>query len=147
MKVPPFHHLSLCDPFKLSLDISLTIEKGEHIGIVGRTGSGKSSLFQALYHIADCIEGSIEIRGLNKKTCNLSGLRQMLSLIPQDPTLFSGTVKFNLDPGNMLTDKECNDAIKTCGLSSRIKTMGGLHGEMERSGSNLSVGERQLFWF
>jgi len=64
--------------------VSVKIEKGEHIGIVGRTGSGKSSLFTALYHLSDEITGKVEINGLNLTNCSLSGLRRMLSLIPQE---------------------------------------------------------------
>jgi len=92
------------------------------------------------------MDGLIDIRGLNIKNSSLSTIRRSLSLIPQDPTLFSGTVRFNLDPENRLTDEECTEALHTCGLGARIEKMGGIYGEMERGGSNLSIGERQLFW-
>ena len=75
-------------------EICLTIAKGEHVGIVGRTGSGKSSLFAALYHLSDSMTGEISIHGRNKSNCSVSSLRRSLSLIPQDPTLFSKGLQF-----------------------------------------------------
>jgi len=126
-------------------NLDIVISKGENVGVVGRTGSGKSSLFTALFHLSDAIEGEIIINGRSTKNASLSELRKSLALIPQDPTLFGGTIRFNMDPEDKNTDKELLDSLKTCGLDKKIEMLGGLNGVLERGGTNLSVGERQLF--
>jgi ABC-type multidrug transport system fused ATPase/permease subunit len=141
-------------------NLDIVISKGENVGVVGRTGSGKSSLFAALFHLSDAVEGEIIINGRSTKNASLKELRKSLALIPQDPTLFgyvlitcyifkniiSGTIRFNMDPEDKNTDEELLDALKTCGLDKKIEVLGGLKGLLERGGTNLSVGERQLFW-
>ena len=69
-------------------NLDIAISKGENVGVVGRTGSGKSSLFAALFHLSDAVEGEIIINGRSTKNASLSELRKSLALIPQDPTLF-----------------------------------------------------------
>lgn len=86
-------------------DVNLQILPGEKIGIVGRTGAGKSSIIQALFRLAHN-EGRIVVDGVDIATLGLHELRQKISIIPQDPILFSGTMRDNLDPFNQKTDDE-----------------------------------------
>ena len=87
------------------LNFSLTICPGEVVAFVGRTGAGKTSIFQALFRIVDIFEGSIVIDGLDCATLPRSLVRSRLAIIPQDPVLFSGTIRYNLDPHEMYSDK------------------------------------------
>lgn len=90
------------DPYVLK-DLSFEIQPREKIGIVGRTGAGKSSLIQALFRLAD-VEGAILIDGIDTKTIPLNILRSNISIIPQEPVLFSGTLRKNLDPFDEYSD-------------------------------------------
>ncbi|KAG0020110.1 hypothetical protein BGZ80_004746 [Entomortierella chlamydospora] len=150
-------------------NISFKAQPGEHIGIVGRTGAGKSSLTLALFRIIEAANsywarasaqeelsntsnvdnlingGSIEIDGIDISTLGLRELRQHLSIIPQDPTLFSGTVRENLDPFNEATDAELWEALERAHLKSHIASLeGGLSYEVAQNGENFSVGQRSL---
>ena len=131
-------------------DVSFTIRSGEHVGVVGRTGSGKSSLFRALLRLNEC-EGASQIilDGLLTSTLGLHDLRKAMFLIPQDATLFRGSLRYNLDPaGAARSDNVIWGAIKRAGLEDTILKVGGQEGldfEIEDGGSNLSAGQRQLF--
>jgi ABC-type multidrug transport system fused ATPase/permease subunit len=130
-----------------SLDgISCKIPGGARVGIVGRTGSGKSTLVQALFRILEPEHGTILIDGTNISTLGLHKLRQGLSVIPQTPTLFSGcTVRENLDPFATYTDEDVLSALSDVQMSSVIDTLpGGLDYIVSENGSNFSVGQRQL---
>ncbi|XP_051883066.1 canalicular multispecific organic anion transporter 1 [Pristis pectinata] len=124
---------------------SCDIGTKEKIGIVGRTGAGKSSLTNCLFRIIEAAGGKILIDGLDIGTIGLHDLRQRLTIIPQDPVLFSGTVRMNLDPFNRYSDEEVWSALElahlkhyTAGLPNKLQH------EVSEGGENLSVGQRQL---
>ncbi|KAF9326067.1 Multidrug resistance-associated protein 1 [Podila minutissima] len=164
-------------------DISFTVAAGEKVGIVGRTGAGKSSLTLALFRIIEAANshwaiashngadsdaepnggeigkapkdlekvaveedgGSIEIDGVDISTVGLETLRKHLAIIPQDPTLFAGTVRENLDPFDQVGDVELWEALERAHLKEYISTMpGGLSYEVAQNGDNFSVGQRSL---
>ncbi|XP_020285395.1 probable multidrug resistance-associated protein lethal(2)03659 isoform X2 [Pseudomyrmex gracilis] len=119
-------------------NLSFVIFPREKIGIVGRTGAGKSSLIQALFRLAE-MEGAIEIDGVNTNEIGLHDLRSKISIIPQEPFLFSGTLRRNLDPFDSYTDHLLWQALEEV----EMKEMG-LESHINEGGSNLSVGQRQL---
>ncbi|KAG8463488.1 hypothetical protein KFE25_004999 [Diacronema lutheri] len=125
--------------------LSCQIEAGEHVGIVGRTGSGKTSLLLALYRIVPLSAGCIRIDGIDISSLDLQALRSALSIIPQDPVLFSGTVRSNLDPFSEHSDVAVWDALRRCRLFEVVEANEhGLAMPVEGGGLNLSVGQRQL---
>ncbi|KAL4686036.1 hypothetical protein H8959_001633 [Pygathrix nigripes] len=125
--------------------INLTIRSNEVVGIVGRTGSGKSSLGMALFRLVEPMAGRILIDGVDICSIGLEDLRSKLSVIPQDPVLLSGTIKFNLDPFDRHTDQEIWDALERTLLTKAIsKLPKKLHTDVVDNGGNFSVGERQL---
>lgn len=124
--------------------INIKINPGEKIGIVGRTGSGKSSLFLALFRMVELTEGRIFIDGVDTRTIRLLDLRSNMAIIPQDPFLFSGTVRENLDPLNHHTDQELQVVLHQCHLQEVTSKMGGLTAELGERGKNLSIGQKQL---
>ncbi|XP_068966386.1 ATP-binding cassette sub-family C member 4-like isoform X1 [Bombus flavifrons] len=124
--------------------LNLVINPGEKIGIVGRTGAGKSSLISALFRLAK-IEGVIEIDGIDTGSICLEDLRRNISIIPQDPVLFSGTLRRNLDPFDEFTDKDLWEVLDEVELKDAVITAGtGLESRVLDRGSNYSVGQRQL---
>ncbi|KZF22614.1 multidrug resistance-associated protein 1 [Xylona heveae TC161] len=126
-------------------DINLHIRPREKIGVVGRTGAGKSSLTLALFRIIEGVEGSISIDNLNTATIGLLDLRRRLAIIPQDAALFEGTVRDNLDPGHVHDDTELWSVLDHAKLKEHVSGMeGGLDAEIYEGGSNLSQGQRQL---
>lgn len=125
-------------------DVSFTIQPCEKIGVVGRTGAGKSSLISVLYRLAEP-DGLITIDGVDTKSIGLYYLRKKISIIPQDPMLFSGTVHYNLDPFGEHTDTELWEALEQVQLKSAVQQLKGqLNGVVSEGGSNFSVGQRQL---
>uniref|UniRef100_A0A669CI97 ATP binding cassette subfamily C member 12 n=1 Tax=Oreochromis niloticus TaxID=8128 RepID=A0A669CI97_ORENI len=121
------------------------IQPGEKLGIVGRTGSGKSSLGVALFRLVEPAAGTIKIDGVDIMSIGLQDLRSKLSIIPQDPVLFIGTVRYNLDPFNNYTDEEIWAALeKTYIKDSIAKLEERLQAPVLENGENFSVGERQL---
>jgi ABC-type multidrug transport system fused ATPase/permease subunit len=93
-------------------DITLTIRGGEKIGIVGRTGAGKSSLIQILFRMGILVHGQIEIDKIDIETIGLDDLRSRISIIPQDPILFTGTIRNNLDPFHFYSDQQIWNALE-----------------------------------
>ncbi|CAD5125264.1 unnamed protein product [Dimorphilus gyrociliatus] len=125
-------------------NLTFEVKKGEKIGIIGRTGAGKSSLFTAILRLTEP-DGRIYIDGKEIKSISLAALRQAISVIPQDPVLFSGTLRYNLDPSNEFSDEEIFKTLKQVQLDKKIeKNPKGLSLEVSESGLNFSVGERQL---
>ncbi|KAL7548136.1 hypothetical protein ACHAWF_011427 [Thalassiosira exigua] len=122
------------------------IGAGQRVGIVGRTGSGKSSLAQALFRILEVESGFIEIDGLDVKTIGLRKLRSSMSIISQSPVLFSGcTVRQNLDPFSNHSDEEIRDAIQSVQMMNAIDDLPeNLNAAVADGGENFSVGQRQL---
>ena len=130
-------------------DISLKINFGEKICVVGRTGSGKSTIILALFRLIETNKGKILIKGKNIKDCPLKILRRNLGIVPQEPKIFSGTLKFNLDPLRNYSDFEINNAIREVGLFELMKENGRdirkkLKMKLKEDGGNLSLGEKQL---
>nr|POE64122.1 abc transporter c family member 10 [Quercus suber] len=126
--------------------ISCTFEGGQKIGIVGRTGSGKTTLIGALFRLVEPAGGKIIVDGIDISTIGLHDLRSRFGIIPQDPTLFNGTVRFNLDPMSQHSDQEIWEVLGKCQLQEALQANGkGLDSLVTESGSNWSMGQRQLF--
>merc|ERR1712083_790791 len=120
-------------------------ESQNRVGIVGRTGTGKSSITLALFRIMELDEGQIFIDGVDISTLGLHCLRNKLTIIPQDPILFSGTLRMNLDPFDKYSDVELWQALKLSHLDSFVTSLKeGLQHKISEGGENLSVGQRQL---
>ena len=144
--------------------LSFSIEPGQRIGVVGRTGSGKTSLTLSLFRFLEARKGQIHIDGLDISKINLHELRSRLAIIPQDPVLFSGTLRSNLDPFNERSDTELRDALKrvyllephekpklersnfyrTLSKSQNANVFKDLQTPISQGGLNFSQGQRQL---
>ncbi|XP_018411207.1 PREDICTED: multidrug resistance-associated protein 7 [Nanorana parkeri] len=124
--------------------VNFSISPGEKIGIVGRTGSGKSSLFLALFRMIELNSGHILIDDTSTQELALEDLRSRLAIIPQDAFLFSGSVRENLDPLSHHADSNLMDVLSQCHLQDLVERMGGLDAEVGDRGKNFSLGQRQL---
>ncbi|XP_062448120.1 ATP-binding cassette sub-family C member 3 isoform X2 [Rhea pennata] len=126
-------------------DLNLQVHGGEKIGIVGRTGAGKSSMTLCLFRILEAVKGEIKIDGVKISDIGLHDLRSKLTIIPQDPVLFSGTLRMNLDPFNKYSDEEIWKALELSHLKRFVSSQPStLDYECSEGGENLSVGQRQL---
>uniref|UniRef100_A0A8C2ZIU4 ATP-binding cassette, sub-family C (CFTR/MRP), member 9 n=1 Tax=Cyclopterus lumpus TaxID=8103 RepID=A0A8C2ZIU4_CYCLU len=126
--------------------VNMFIEPGQKVGICGRTGSGKSSLSLAFFNMVDIFEGKIVIDGIDICKLPLQTLRSRLSIILQDPVLFSGSIRFNLDPERTCTDDRLWEALEIAQLKNMVKALpGGLDAVVTEGGENFSLGQRQLF--
>ncbi|KAK7462637.1 hypothetical protein BaRGS_00038317, partial [Batillaria attramentaria] len=125
--------------------VSFKVNPQEKIGIVGRTGSGKSTLGVVLFRLVELAGGSITIDDLDISLIGLEDLRSRLSIIPQDPVLFVGTIRYNLDPFNQHTDSDLWAALEKCHIKDSIAALEQkLEAPVVENGENFSVGERQL---
>ncbi|KAI5307223.1 hypothetical protein KEM56_002596 [Ascosphaera pollenicola] len=140
--------------------LSMDVQGGEKIGIVGRTGAGKSSIMSALFRLSELDGGQITIDGIDILKIGLHDLRSRLAIIPQDPTLFRGTIRSNLDPFEEHTDLELWHALRKAGLADEqppslsieedstqpttTQTKLHLDSPVEEDGLNYSLGQRQL---
>ncbi|KAL4446696.1 hypothetical protein ABPG77_007940 [Micractinium sp. CCAP 211/92] len=126
--------------------ITFSVRGREKIGVAGRTGCGKSTLMMALYRIVEPSDGRIVIDGIDTASIGLYDLRSRLALVPQDPVIFSGSVRSNLDPfGDAGSDERIWGALSQAGLADAVRGMpGGLDAPIAEGGGNLSVGQRQL---
>ncbi|XP_074202385.1 multidrug resistance-associated protein 1 isoform X2 [Camelus bactrianus] len=125
--------------------INVTIEGGEKVGIVGRTGAGKSSLTLGLFRINESAEGEIIIDNVNIARIGLHDLRFKITIIPQDPVLFSGSLRMNLDPFSQYSDEEVWTSLELAHLKGFVSALPDkLNHECAEGGENLSVGQRQL---
>ena len=125
-------------------DVSFTVPAGTAVGVVGRTGSGKSSMLAALFRLIPVIHGTVRLGGVDVAGIALDALRSQLAVIPQDPVLFSGTLRSNLDPSGAHPDAALWGALRSVRLTSAVRSVGGLDARVTEGGGNLSVGQRQL---
>uniref|UniRef100_A0A665UJ40 ATP-binding cassette, sub-family C (CFTR/MRP), member 8 n=1 Tax=Echeneis naucrates TaxID=173247 RepID=A0A665UJ40_ECHNA len=127
-------------------NVNAHINPGQKVGICGRTGSGKSSFSLAFFRMVDMFEGRIVIDNIDIAKLPLQTLRSRLSIILQDPILFSGTIRFNLDPEMKATDEMLWEALEIAQLKPVVKSLpGGLDAMVTEGGENFSQGQRQLF--
>jgi ATP-binding cassette subfamily C (CFTR/MRP) protein 1 len=138
-------------------DVSFKVEAAQRVGVVGRTGSGKSTVMLALFRMVEACSGGIFLGGVSTRDVTLSDLREAITIIPQDPVLFRGTVRSNLDPFSRFDDDRLWDVIDKVGLGDRVRfgaagdesraekdSAAGLDTIVQDKGSNFSVGQRQL---
>ncbi|KAF9285512.1 hypothetical protein BGZ68_003791 [Mortierella alpina] len=125
--------------------VNCSIRPHEKIGICGRTGAGKSSLTLSLFRIIESVKGQIFVDGIDISTLGLYDVRSRFSIIPQDPVLFAGTIRFNLDPLGTKSDMELWQALEDSYLKDYVSSLeGGLQAAVLEQGDNFSVGQRQL---
>nr|BAK06194.1 predicted protein [Hordeum vulgare subsp. vulgare] len=126
--------------------ITCTFAAGNKVGVVGRTGSGKTTLLSALFRLIDPSRGRILIDNVDICTIGLKDLRMKLSIIPQEPTLFRGNVRSNVDPLGLYTDQDIWEALDKCQLKKTISVLPQLlESPVSDDGENWSAGQRQLF--
>ncbi|XP_057547950.1 ABC transporter C family member 10-like isoform X2 [Amaranthus tricolor] len=126
--------------------ISCIFEGGDKIGIVGRTGSGKTTIIGALFRLVEPVGGKIIVDGIDLCSIGLHDLRSRFGIIPQDPTLFNGTIRFNLDPLSQHNDEEIWEVLMKCQLKDVVEEKNQrLDSLVVEDGSNWSMGQRQLF--
>ena len=126
-------------------NVSLEIKAGEKVGIVGRTGAGKSSILQALFRLSEISKGTILIDGKDTKTLGLHTLRNGLAFIPQQPFIYSGSIRENIDPHNQFSDQEIEQVLKEVTLYEAVNSLAfGLDTDLSDMNSVFSVGQAQL---
>jgi len=126
-------------------NLSLVIESQKKCGVVGRTGAGKSSMMTGLFRIVEPAEGAILLDGVDIATVGLHTLRSRLGIIPQDPVLFTGTVRYNLDPFNEHSDERVWRVLEHVQLADAIRELpNGIEETVHEGGENFSLGQRQL---
>uniref|UniRef100_A0A0A0KCQ4 ABC-type xenobiotic transporter n=1 Tax=Cucumis sativus TaxID=3659 RepID=A0A0A0KCQ4_CUCSA len=126
--------------------ITCTFQEGTRVGVVGRTGSGKTTLISALFRLVEPESGRIIIDGIDICSIGLKDLRMKLSIIPQEPTLFRGSIRTNLDPLGLYSDDEIWKALEKCQLKATVSSLPNqLDSSVTDEGGNWSVGQRQLF--
>jgi len=142
-----------CTRYRPELDlvlksVSVTIKPQEKIGICGRTGAGKSSLLLALFRIIEPVEGTIFIDSVDITTIGLHDLRSAISIVPQSPDLFEGTLRENIDPVGQHADADIWVALSQAHLKEYVEQLPeGLDAPVREGGSSLSAGQKQLLCF
>ena len=127
------------------IDMSLTIPAGTRVGVVGRTGAGKSTLASALFRLVEPLDGRVVIDGVDTSLVGLRHLRRGIAIIPQEPTLFEGTLRSNLDPFDERSDATVWSVLRTSQLADKVAALPErLHAPVREGGANFSVGERQV---
>ncbi|KAI8903347.1 P-loop containing nucleoside triphosphate hydrolase protein [Gorgonomyces haynaldii] len=138
LQYPSSDHLALDD-------VNVTVQPGEKLGVIGRTGSGKSTLANCLFRPIELKQGTILIDGQDISTVSLPYLRSRMQLIPQDPVLFKGTIRFNIDVEEQYDDAQIWSALESVGLKSFISEMEDkLDAQVKQGGDNFSAGQKQL---
>ncbi|CAD5217623.1 unnamed protein product [Bursaphelenchus okinawaensis] len=133
------------DSDEILKNINLKINAKEKIAIVGRTGSGKSSFALALFRLLESKSGRITIDNVDLSKVPLPTLRRRLTIVPQDPVLFSGTLRMNLDPSNLFDEEFLWEALEYAGMKQFVASLpNALETEISEGGANISVGQRQL---
>eukprot|EP00933_Yihiella_yeosuensis_P010073 TRINITY_DN116313_c0_g1_i1.p1 TRINITY_DN116313_c0_g1~~TRINITY_DN116313_c0_g1_i1.p1 ORF type:complete len:355 (+),score=91.01 TRINITY_DN116313_c0_g1_i1:116-1066(+) len=130
-------------PFVLK-EVSFQLQQGESLGVVGRTGAGKSSLVAVATRLVSTTEGKVLVNGVSVASMTVKALRKSLVIISQDCLLFAGTVRDNLDPFHVHSDSELEAACGKAHLTDHLTRLGGVNAEVEEAGANFSVGQRQL---
>ena len=126
-------------------DVSFNVQAGQKIGVVGRTGAGKSSLIQVLILLCELEQGRVFLDGVDTQSLGTEDLRSKIGIIPQDPVLFQGSLRYNLDPLARHTEQELWHVLETSGLKAYVQAeKGGLDAMISAQGENLSVGQKQL---
>jgi ABC-type multidrug transport system fused ATPase/permease subunit len=143
-----FDHVSMryADHLPLILrGLTFSVGAGQRVGIIGKTGAGKSSVFHALYRFSELAGGQILVGGRPQTDMTIAELRSLISTVPQDPVLFMGSLRGNCDPFEQFTDAEIWGALERVQLAERVHCLdGGLNAVVAENGCNLSQGERQL---
>jgi ATP-binding cassette subfamily C (CFTR/MRP) protein 1 len=125
--------------------LNFKVASNEKVGVAGRTGSGKSSMMIGLFRMQELAGGSIAIDGIDIATVPLNRLRSKLGIIPQDPVMFSASVRFNLDPFNAYSDEQIWDVLQSINLKEHVRSLpNGLTEEVAEGGDNFSAGQKQL---
>ena len=141
-------HMRYRDQALVLKGVNFTVEPREKIGIAGRTGSGKSTVFVTLFRMEGVERGRIEIDGIDIATVPVHTLRARLCIIPQDPVMFTETLRRNVDPFDKHTDEEIISALECVQLKEMLQLLpDGLQSPITEGGENLSVGQRQLLCF
>ncbi|PON89299.1 ATP-binding cassette containing protein [Trema orientale] len=125
-------------------DITFNIEGGMQVGIIGRTGAGKSSILNALFRLSPICTGCIVVDGTNIGDLPVRDLRARFAVVPQSPFLFEGSLRENLDPFHASDDSEIWTALERCHVKEEVETVGGLDIHIKGTGMSFSVGQRQL---
>ncbi|ANM61736.1 multidrug resistance-associated protein 11 [Arabidopsis thaliana] len=124
--------------------ISFTIQGGMHVGVIGRTGAGKSSILNALFRLTPVCSGEILVDGKNISHLPIRELRSCLAVVPQSPFLFQGSLRDNLDPLGLSEDWRIWEILDKCKVKAAVESVGGLDSYVKESGCSFSVGQRQL---
>ncbi|XAR50466.1 Xenobiotic-transporting ATPase [Bertholletia excelsa] len=125
-------------------DVSFIFTEGMHVGIVGRTGAGKSSILNAIFRLNPICKGRILVDGINISDVSVRYLRSCLAIVPQSPFLFEGSLRDNLDPFQLNDDFQIWEVLEKCHVKGEVEAAGGLEMHVKESGTSFSVGQRQL---
>jgi ATP-binding cassette subfamily C (CFTR/MRP) protein 1 len=124
--------------------VDFVVPAGSKVGVCGRTGSGKSSLFLVLLRIIETSQGAVVVDGMDIRRVGLQQLRSNVSVVPQDAVLFVAPLRDNLDPSRRCSDAEIWRVLDICSLHEHVTLLGGLDALVSEAGSNFSFGQRQL---